>query len=301
MIAIDLFAGLGGFTEGATQAGLNVVWAANHWPEAVAAHRQNHPEVEHACQDLHQVDWRVVPKHDVLLASPACQGHSRARQADLPYHDALRSTAWAVVSCLEVHRAKLAVVENIPEFAKWQLFPFWKGAIESLGYHVTAQVLDASDFGVPQARKRLFVVASKKAPVELTAPGLQKVGMRNFIDWDAPNWRDISECKSRLVFNQYENGLAKWGDRFLIGYHSDKRYGVTLDAPMGTITTKDQWAVVDGRRYRMFNVGEYRRAMGFPEDYLVPDRKVDAVKMLGNAVPPPVVKAVITQAAERGL
>ena len=76
--AIDLFAGLGGFTEAARISGVEVVWAANHWPVAVEFHSANHPEVSHACQDLHQTNWHHVPPHDVLLASPACQGHSRA-------------------------------------------------------------------------------------------------------------------------------------------------------------------------------------------------------------------------------
>ena len=51
MKAIDLFAGWGGFTLGAEQAGVDVVWAANHWPLAVAAHTLNHPNITHACQD----------------------------------------------------------------------------------------------------------------------------------------------------------------------------------------------------------------------------------------------------------
>jgi DNA (cytosine-5)-methyltransferase 1 len=77
MRAVDLFAGLGGFTEGATRAGVQVVWAANHWKAAVDVHARNHPHTDHACQDLRQADWGSVPAHDLLLASPACQGHSR--------------------------------------------------------------------------------------------------------------------------------------------------------------------------------------------------------------------------------
>ena len=105
MDAIDLFAGAGGFTTGATAAGVRVVYAANHWRAAVDAHAANHPDVTHACQDLHQADWHKLPRHDLLLASPSCQGHSRARGKDKPRHDAARSTAWAVVSCAEVHRS----------------------------------------------------------------------------------------------------------------------------------------------------------------------------------------------------
>lgn len=70
--AVDLFAGWGGFTLGAQQAGLEVVWASNHWPLAVQTHELNHPNTLHECQDLRQADWTKLPTFDVLLASPAC-------------------------------------------------------------------------------------------------------------------------------------------------------------------------------------------------------------------------------------
>lgn len=70
--AIDLFAGAGGFSTGAVAAGVDVVWAANHWQEAVDIHKLNHPDTYHLCQDLHQADWSKLPEHELLLASPAC-------------------------------------------------------------------------------------------------------------------------------------------------------------------------------------------------------------------------------------
>lgn len=109
MRAIDLFAGAGGFSEGARMAECRVVWAANHWQAAVDTHAANHPDTAHACQDLHQADWTQVPAHDLLLASPACQGHTPARGKERPHHDACRSTAWAVVSALECHRPPCSV------------------------------------------------------------------------------------------------------------------------------------------------------------------------------------------------
>lgn len=116
--AVDLFAGAGGFTTGAEQAGVRVVWAANHWPAAVNCHSQNHARTLHACQDLHQANWSLVPKCNLVLASPCCQGHSVARGKESPQHDASRSTAWAVVSCCEYHKPEAFIVENVPEFLK---------------------------------------------------------------------------------------------------------------------------------------------------------------------------------------
>src|SRR5688500_10649044 len=123
--AADLFAGCGGFTEGAEEAGVTVKWAANHWRPAVDCHAANHPTVEHACQDLQQANFLDVPDIDLLLASPSCQGHSPARGKDKPHHDAARATAWAVVTCAEVKRPEAVICENVPEWAKWVLWPAW--------------------------------------------------------------------------------------------------------------------------------------------------------------------------------
>lgn len=152
MKAIDLFAGAGGFSTGARLAGCEVVWAANHWPLAVEWHAANHPDAAHVCQDLHQADWTRVPAHDLLLASPCCQGHSRARGKGHgnPQHDASRSTAWAVVSAAEFHRPQFVVVENVPEFLQWALYPAWAAAMQALGYSLSPHIVDSADHGVPQ-------------------------------------------------------------------------------------------------------------------------------------------------------
>ena len=158
--AIDLFAGAGGFTEGAHLAGVDVLWAANHWKSAVDVHAANHRDVIHSCQDLEQADWTKVPSTDLILASPACQGHSKARGKERAHHDATRSTAWAVVSAAEYHRPKAWIVENIPDFLDWDLYPAWAMAMEALGYFTAHHVVDAADLGVPQHRQRVFIVGT---------------------------------------------------------------------------------------------------------------------------------------------
>lgn len=299
MRAVDLFAGLGGFSTGAVMAGCTVVWAANHWQAAVDMHARNHPATVHSCQDLHQADWPSVPAHDVLLASPACQGHSRARGKDRPHHDAQRSTAWAVVSALEYHRAPFAVVENVPEFAQWALFPAWCDALKALGYSMRVMVLDAADHGVPQHRRRLFVVLARSAkPITLDLPKLDHVSASNVIDFNAGRWADVHRPnRSVRTLGRIEAGRAAHGDRFLIAYYGNEFGGRSLDRPIGTVTTRDRYAVVDGERMRMLSAGEYRDAMGFPSDYQLPAQHRQAVHMLGNAVCPPVARDVIAALA----
>ncbi|MFA7386498.1 MAG: DNA cytosine methyltransferase [Thiohalobacteraceae bacterium] len=296
MKAIDLFAGLGGNSEGARQAGVSVVWAANHWQSAVEVHAANHPDTEHACQDLHQADWTQVPEHDLLMASPACQGHTRARGKERPHHDATRSTAWAVVSAAEMHRPPFLVVENVPEFAQWQLYPAWCAALSALGYSLSPMIMDAADLGVPQHRRRLFVVGTRsKHPVDLDLPRHDHLPAMSFVDFGAVRWSPIHRPgRSKNTLARIEAGRREHGDRFLTAYYGSERGGRCLGRPIGTITTRDRWAVINGDRMRMLTRDECRAAMGFPHDYQLPDSHKLAVHMLGNAVPPPMTREIIT-------
>ena len=295
MIGIDLFAGAGGFTEGATMAGVQVVYAANHWPLAVQFHSQNHPCARHDCQDVQQADWRDVPAHDVQLASPACQGHSRARGKELPHHDALRATAWAVVSCAEYHRSEAVLVENVPDFLKWTLYPAWQDAMRRLGYAVAPHIIDAANHGLPQHRERLFLVCTRsKNPLHLNLPKRPHSAIGDFIKWDAYPWQPIAAKVARTQ-ERWARGRAEFGERFVMPYYKSGSglTGRSLDRPIGTITTVDRWAVVDGDRIRMLQVDEAKVAMGFRPDYILPKTKRVAMHMLGNAVCPQVAADVI--------
>lgn len=297
MRAVDLFAGLGGFTAGASAAGAEVVWAANHWPVAVQWHAVNHPGTTHLCQDLHQADWSTVPGHDLLLASPACQGHTPARGKDRPHHDATRSTAWAVVSCAEFHRPAVVLVENVPDFMRWALFPAWQVAMEALGYHVRPQVLDCADLGVPQHRVRVFIVCSRsRAPLDLKVQRQQHVPASSFLDFSAGNWSPVDKPgRSPKTLARVERGRRDQGSRFVMPYYGSGSglTGRSITRPLGTVTTRDRWALVDGDRMRMLTPAEYRDAMGFPGSYQLPPTRSQAIHLLGNAVPPKAAEQLV--------
>lgn len=298
MKVIDLFAGAGGFSTGAAMAGCEVLWAANHWQSAVDTHSLNHPGAEHVCQDLHQADWFMVPGHDVLLASPCCQGHSKARGKanGNPQHDASRSTAWAVVSALEYHRTDAAVVENVPEFLKWILFPAWRAALEALGYSLSPHIVDAADYGVPQHRERMFMVLTRsKAPLLLNLQKQARVAASSFIDFGAGRWSRIDKPgRAAATLARIAEGRRVHGDRFLSSYYGNERGGRSISRPIGTITTRDRHAIIDGDRMRMLSVPEAKAAMTFPAEYQLPPQTKLAMHMLGNAVPPLLAKVIIS-------
>jgi DNA (cytosine-5)-methyltransferase 1 len=297
MRAIDLFSGAGGFSTGARMAGAEVLWAANHWPLAVEWHAANHPDALHACQDLQQADFREAPAHDLLLASPSCQGHSKARGKDKPHHDAQRATAWAVVTCAEVHRPPVVLVENVREWADWVLWPAWCAAMHALGYALAPMVVDSADHGVPQHRVRLFVVATRsRAPLMLDLPRRAHTPAANVVDFSAGRWSPVRKPgRSPRTLARIEAGRRVHGARFVAPYYGSGsgETGRSLARPLGTITTVDRWAVIDGERMRMLTADECRAAMGFPAGYRLPQRHKEAVHLLGNAVCPPVAADLI--------
>jgi DNA (cytosine-5)-methyltransferase 1 len=294
LIAVDLFAGAGGFSTGARAAGASIAWAANHSQLAVDTHERNHPETKHKCQDLHQADWSKVPAHDLLLASPACQGHSSASLGQrIAKHDADRSTAWAVVSAIEFHRPRFVVVENVPRFRSWRLYQIWLEALRAYGYSLTENLLDAADFGVAQSRLRLFVVGSLGAPISIAKPRRKRRCAGDVLRFDAGDWKPI-KSKTAGVRSRVKAGRKNFGDRFLT-QHVTNHPGRSLDRPIGTITTKQHWAIVKGSKIRMVQPAELRELMGFPRSYLLPAGAVASTNLLGNAVCPPVAKSIVRQ------
>lgn len=299
MDTIDLFAGAGGFSTGAQQAGATIRWAGNHWPLAVHYHTENHPETAHGCEDLHRTDWTRVPDADIILAAPCCQGHSRARgkaNGD-PQHDASRGTAFAVVDALAAKRPQAFIVENVPDFMKWDLYEAWLGMVAACGYAVQPHLVNAADHGTPQDRERLLLVGTRSAaPLTLRMERTERIPASTFIDFASGAWSPVERPgRSAATLARVCAGRHAHGDRFLAPYYKSGSgtTGRSLDRPIGTITTRARWAVIDGDRMRMLTVDETRKASGFPDGYKLPAVAKDAIHLLGNAIPPPLARAAV--------
>lgn len=303
MKSIDLFAGIGGNAEGARLAGVENIWSGDHWDLACEYHRINHPNAIVVQQDLQQADWREVPAHDIMLASPPCQGHSKARGTEKPHHNALRSTAWAVVACAEYHRESVLVIENVVEFVQWSLYPIWCDALERLGYAISPHVINAADHGVPQERVRVFIVCTRtKAPLRLRLPKRMHRPANDIIEWDAHSWTPINKPgRAQATLDRIANGRRKYGDRFVAPFYGSGsgNTGRSIHRPLGTVTTLDRWAVIDGDRMRVLQPSENRAAMGFGRHIQLPKVKRMANFLLGNAVAPPVVRDILLSIKEQ--
>jgi DNA (cytosine-5)-methyltransferase 1 len=175
--ALDLFCGAGGSSCGARMAGVEIVGGIYAWETAIATFRLNFPGAKTWQRQLDQVTARSIAREagpvDLLLASPECTNHTFAKgnRRHGAQQETSRSTAFHVIRFAKALFPRWIVVENVVSMRRWQRYSHWKTSLERLGYHTVETVLDAQDFGVPQSRRRLFILCDRKAEPGLPAPG----------------------------------------------------------------------------------------------------------------------------------
>jgi DNA (cytosine-5)-methyltransferase 1 len=212
-IVVDLFAGGGGASTGIEQAiGRAVDVAINHDPEAISLHTANHPQTQHFCSDVFEVDpvaatgGRPV---GLLWASPDCKHFSKAKGGK-PVSKKIRSLAWVVVKWAKAVRPRMIFLENVEEFQTWgpltadnlpcplrkgDTFRLWKKSLEKLGYVVEHRELRACDYGTPTIRKRLFLVARRDGqPIVWPEPTHAAPGSLAIKAKKLKPWRTAAEC-----------------------------------------------------------------------------------------------------------
>lgn len=296
LTATDLFAGAGGSSTGLTQAGYRIAVAANHWPVAVATHQANHPATDHRIANLSEVDWRTFPTTTVLWASPSCVWHARSGgrkrppaeieqlRADAGAID--RATAFAVIAATEVHRYAAVIVENVPEFTGWSLYPWWLDGMRALGYRAQTALLDAADFGMAQRRVRWFAVFTRGdvPAVDLTVPNTPPVYASSILD-PAPG-RPVTR---RLYVADQLDQITEPGVPHLVTYRRNAKARRADRHPLATITAGGNHhgiavRTADGHHFRMLTNRECARGQGFPDDYVFTGTASEVKRMIGNAV-----------------
>lgn len=188
--AVDLFAGGGGLTVGLKHAGFKVIAAIELEKHAFSTYKRNHPEVCCFHGDIRQLtadDLRAAAQREeihMIAGCPPCQGftsltskYRRDDERNFLIHDMLRLV-------LEV-RPKAVMLENVPRLAikGKELFEHFVRELEAAGYQCAHRVLEAADFGVPQARRRLVLVAGLGFAISLPEPTHSRCGRDGKPKW----------------------------------------------------------------------------------------------------------------------
>lgn len=308
---IDLFAGIGGFHAGLKQQGATCVAACERDKAARETYALNHGKAFPMFEDIRNLDPTRLPDFDILCGGFPCQSFSMA--GDREGFDAADKGPlfFEIVRIAAARKPALLILENVEAFANHDKGRTATQAMEALaeiGYAASMKVLVASEFGVPQQRKRLFIVAHR---IDLFRPQGNPFGFPVGTD-PSKVVADILEdgitagqCEAKMTTlpaKGKDSGLIVVG---LIGGKDKQGYrvmspdgkGVTLCANSGGPGAKTGLYRVDGKSRRL-TPRECARMQGFPESFIPHSSITQACKQFGNSVAVPVVSAVAESAAK---
>ena len=167
---IDLFAGAGGMTAGFVRAGYEPVYAVDLDPDAAATYRENFGAHIDAVPIEDVPDVRF-PAADVVVGGPPCQGFSSLGRMNGKGANTALNDLWSEYTrVVESVRPAIFVVENVPQFLRSAEFDALRRRSETLHYEIAAGVLNSAEFGVPQKRRRAFVIGSRVGSPTLPEP-----------------------------------------------------------------------------------------------------------------------------------
>lgn len=305
---LDLFHGAGGCSYAALKAGAEVVAGIDFWKPATDTYRENFPGAIVISDDIREISPKYlhskIGEIDLIVASPECTNHTCAKGAADRCEES-KLTAFQVTRYAEEFRPHWIIIENVIQMQLWSRYSEFVQQLLGLGYFVREEKFDAQDFGVPQSRRRLFILCSLSGDADI--PRLKKRPSRaakSIIDTsDRYQFTPLfARTRALPTIERAERAIAKLGhhEPFLIVYYGSDGSGgwQPLDRPLRTITTLDRFAYVipsgRGHMMRMLQPEELKLAMGFPRGYrLHATSRRDKIRLLGNAVCPPVMTRLV--------
>ncbi|NJB72893.1 DNA (cytosine-5)-methyltransferase 1 [Saonia flava] len=303
--AISLFSGCGGMDLGIkgnfkflnkTYKSLpfEVVYAVDNDPYTTKIYNSN---FKHQCEtkDVRDLEIDKLPEHDILLGGFPCQSFSISAQNPprLGYKDDRGKLFFEMVNILKEKQPRFFIAENVKGLLsanKKKAFPMIVKEFEKAGYYVKHQLFNASEYGIPQKRERVFII-----------------GFKNYEDYDyfefpKPTTLNDSKVKLKEVIDLQANKDEKWffSERAVQGMmrvreKMNKGRDQDPEQPCNTISSHlakvslnstDPVLKIDGR-YRRFTPREASNIQSFPEEFIldcVSDNR--QYRAIGNAVPP---------------
>jgi DNA (cytosine-5)-methyltransferase 1 len=312
---MDLFAGIGGFRLGFDKAGFKTIYSNDFDKWCKISFDNYFGEGAMDLRDITKVNADELPDADIITAGFPCQPFSKIGKLH-GFSDARGTLFWDVLRILKSKRPKAFVLENVANLVKHDggnTFQIIKEGLENeLGYTVYYKVLNSKDYGLPQDRKRIYII-----------------GFRGELDFKFPepvelekNVGDILEKDEVHDFyfmsQKYMDGLEKHRQRHEakghgFGYRVLNPNGISTTCVVGNMgrernliqdkakpkgSVNRTGSLLSDSGIRKLTVREYARLQGFPDDYEFPDKVTIAYKQIGNAVSVPVAFAVAKKVKE---
>lgn len=329
---LDLFCGCGGLSLGFEEAGYNVLLGIDIWEDALKTYAYNHKHNKTLCADMSTLRGEDVKdiigdnSVDVIIGGPPCQGFSIAGKRIV--NDDRNKLYKGFVRMVEYFKPKAFVMENVPN-----ILSIGDGAVretiindfKSLGYTVETKVLTASDYGVPQNRRRAVFVGLTKGNFDFDIPMVaEKVTTEEALS-DLPEqsiedggkysvestsgYQKLMRINSIGVYNHEVTQHNEQTVRIISmvpdgGNYKDlpKEFQETRKVHIAwtRLNSKRPSITIDtGHRHhfhykwnRVPTVRESARIQSFPDDFIFLCSKTSQYKQVGNAVPPLMAKAI---------
>jgi DNA (cytosine-5)-methyltransferase 1 len=318
--SIDLFAGIGGIRLGFDQAfgrSLKTVFVSEWDENARKTYRANFADKFDIAGDITKIAESDIPAFDVCLAGFPCQAFSLAGRRE-GFGDNFKGMArgtlvFDVARICSLHRPKVIFCENVKGLAihdKGRTFNIIKGTLEELGYAVHEQILNSRDFGVPQNRERIYVVAFRS---DIDSSGFAFPGPSDSTRTLQSIQEETPVSAKYYLSDTYVETLRRHRARHEamghgFGYEIRGWGGVAAAVVCGGMG-RERNLVIDRRQtdltpvthirgrvntegIRKLTPREWARLQGFPDTFRLPVADVHLYRQFGNSVTVPVIKAV---------
>ena len=300
---IDLFAGIGGFRLALEQLNSECVFTSEWDKDSAKVYFNNFEDMP--LGDITKIDESTIPEHDVLCAGFPCQAFSISGKR-LGFADTRGTLFFDIERIVKQKKPKVVFLENVKNLLKHdneRTFNTILQKLEELNYQVFFKLLRSSDFGVPQARERVYIVGfrndlnikSFKFPEPISETRtvrdiLEKHPPENtFIDRDDIVINDHNKTINDVRKPHRVGTISKGGQGERI--YSIDASGITLSAFGGGPGAKTGAYLVDGR-VRKLTPREAARMQGFPETFILDEKMHKALKQFGDSVSVPVIKKI---------
>jgi len=308
---IDLFAGMGGFRIALESLGATCVYTSEWDTEAQQTYADNFGELPNG--DITLIDENLVPNHDILCAGFPCQAFSISGK-QLGFDDSRGTLFFDIVRIVRAKLPKVLFLENVRNLEthdKGRTLSVIRNTLENLGYTVYYKVLSAANYGVPQMRKRIYIVCFR-ADLNINSFCFPKsVPLTTFVEdyllpeEDIPEHLYLKHASDFHMVTKMEN--INKATPIRLGYvnkggqgervYSPKGVAITLSAYGGGKFAKTGGYYINGRCRRL-HPRECARLMGYPDSYILHKRFNQAYKQLGNSVVIDVVQYIAMEIAK---
>ena len=321
--SIDLFAGIGGIRLGFDQAftdNIRTVFSSE-WDEyAQRTYTANFDDSFGVSGDITKVNEAEIPPFDICLAGFPCQAFSLAGRR-MGFNDNFKGMSrgtlfFDVVRICALHKPKLIFCENVKGLAthdRGRTYKIIKGSLEELGYTVYEKVLNSRDFGVPQNRERIYIVAFRNdidsASFRFPEPTDSSKRIKDIIEKQpVPAKYYLSEVyletlrKHRARHEEKGNGfgyeIRDWDDvagAIVCGGMGRERNLLVDKRQTDLSPVTNIKGRINREGVRKMTPREWARLQGYPESFRLPSADVHLYKQLGNSVTVPVIKMIAAE------